>query len=343
MSDRIKGLAKLIRTYGSAKPDSFGLYLGAGVNLPPKGESAPKVYFKTYDWKQLLEALYKKNKRRLAESFEQLCQKYKNDWLGLAAELVGGLTVGVRARQVDEIIYNEIPRKDKDGRLSRRLLKQAPTLHAAIAFSTTISEQTANSWTFQRNPKIGTVVTPNYDFFFGAGWTCYQAFDDHWKVQTPFSEGVPTAEQRRVNYIHGYLPYKLKKKKEIVLTRESYRGAYAKDGFAANTLEEAIRRFNLIFLGTSFADPPLCKMLRKYKGKRRHFAIVTADTVTRASQLGVSPVVAPDYGEVAKVLAQTYCSDLSTKECRRVGLSDPDAYWKRLLAGPVKSRKKKEA
>ena len=59
--------------------------------------------------------------------------------------------------QMDEIIHDDIPRKDSYGRLSKRLLNQAPTLKAALCFTTKIREQTETSWTFERNPKIGPV------------------------------------------------------------------------------------------------------------------------------------------------------------------------------------------
>jgi hypothetical protein len=42
------------------------------------------------------------------------------------------------------------------------------------------------------------------------------------------------------------------------------------------------------------------------------------------------------------VLKEIYCAALDTKECRRVGLANPKAYWERLEDGPVKSRKKKQ-
>lgn len=200
---------QLKRAYKRAEPDSLGLYLGAGVNLlPPEWEDTHKKYYKTYNWKQLLEALYEKNKERLTDSFADLWDRYRNDWLGLASQLVGPLGVEALVDQIDDIIHGDIPRKDSYGRLSKRLLDQAPTLRAAICFSARIRERTKTSWTFERNPKIGTVITFNYDFFFGAGWTRYQSFKTHWKVRTPRSEGEPNENQPTINYIHGYVPYR---------------------------------------------------------------------------------------------------------------------------------------
>lgn len=450
---------QLKRAYKRAEPDSFGLYLGAGVNLlPPEWEDTHKKRYETYTWKQLLKALYEKNRERLTESFADLWDRYRDDWPGLASELVGPLGVEALVDQIDDIIHDDIPRKDSYGRLSKRLLDQAPTLRAAICFSARIRERTKTSWTFERNSKIGTVVTFNYDFFFGAGWTRYQAFKKHWKVQTPFSEDEPDPEQRTINYIHGYVPYrfsallrashlsdaarlafklrdardllsrylqgqfppdekrlldeydgsrapskalkgalirklnrllegeclydeqrfaqvtlteeirrrieqnpqdkdlirlnrllleaaypdeitKYRKERDLVLTQESYNDAYARNGFASRTLQKAITWYNLIFLGTSFSDEPLCNMLEKYRGKRQHFAIVKSDTeaAKRVNQLGICPVMVCKYSQIALALEKIYCSALDTAECEKVEPANSKAYWKQLVAGPVKS------
>ena len=222
--------------------------------------------------------------------------------------------------------------------ISKRLLNQAPTLRAVLCLVTKIREQTETSWTFERNPKIGTVVTTNYDFFFGAGWTRYQAFKEQWKVQTPFSEGEPDPEQRTINYIHGYVPYRFSKMKDLVLTRESYKNAYTTDGFAPRTLRKAVTRYSLIFLGSSFKDDPLCGMLEENAGVRQHFAIVKSGTEAEkvTSRLGLNLVLFQNYSQIPKVLKAVYCTDLGADDCRKVGLGNPDAYWERLEAGPVK-------
>jgi hypothetical protein len=344
MSGHIQGLDELKRVYQHADPDSIGLFLGAGVNLfPPEWRGTRKKCYETYSWRQLLEALYEKNKERLGdESFATLWDRCKDDWPGLAEKLVGSLGIGLFVDQMDKIIHNAIPRKDKYARLSKLLLDQAPTLRAAICFSAAIRERTESSWTFKRNPRIGTVITPNYDFFFGAGWTRYQAFSEHWKVQTPFSDDKPDPEQRTISYIHGYVPYRFSKKKELVLTRESYRKYYAPDRFAPHALREATKTYSLIFLGTSFSDQPLQDMLRDYPGPRQHFAIVKSDSEAdeRVRQLAICPIPVQNYSEIAAVLEDVYRSALDPDECRRVGLEGPEHYWKRLVAGPKKRRKK---
>lgn len=345
MQERLGGLDEIKVEYKAANCGSFALFLGAGVNLfPSDGGDIKKKYFETYSWKELLKALYLRNKDNSEKEdlFDSLLNKHGQDWPRLASELTKGLDVETLVSQIDSIIYGKIPRKDRYGRLSRRLLNQAPTLHGAVCFSTKIKCRTKTSWTFERNPRIGTIITSNYDFFFGAGWTSYQGFKKHWKVQTPFGKKEPKSKQRPINYIHGYLPYKQGEKKNIVFTKESYDEFYAPGGFSINALRETIRGYNIIFLGVSFIDLPLCEMLESYKGERCHFIIDKAgsDAIERAKLLGVHPVAVPKYSDIALALEEIYTSALSQKECEELGFADQQAYWDRLEKGPEKIRSK---
>lgn len=333
MSEPFEGISELKRNYKRALPNSFGLYLGAGINLSTENVRNPR--YPTHGWAGLLQALYQWNKDRLTASVAQLWEKYQlqegYDWLGLATELRGSLPVETFIAQIDEILYDGIPRGDKDARLSRRFLEQAPSLHAALCFSTRIRSRTATSWTFARNPKIAVVITSNYDFFFGAGWTRYEAFKKQWKVRTHLSDPRLACEPGTINYIHGYIPYSRAQKQEIVLTRESYEEAYAEGGFARRALWKGINEYHLIFLGTSFTDLPLRQMLKAHK--RHHYAIVTPDLAGMASELGITPVVVPRYSDIAVALKEIYCAALDSAECRTLGLENPEGYWQRLCAG----------
>lgn len=318
--------------YKAMPPDKMGLYLGAGINLSPEGIT-PR--FKTYSWEGLLHALYQKNHKRFDDSFPTLLKKHHYDWPDISEELAA--TIGSREmiEQLDEIIYSDIPRKDKYGRLSKRLLNQAPTLHAAICFSAKIKERTT-SYTFRRNEKIGAILTTNYDFFFGAGWTCYQSFKTHWKVQTPFSQMTPQPNQRPVYYIHGYLPYSTEETRDIVLTRDQYNTFYAESGFTKTTLWNFLHDYLVLFIGTSFTDKPLVDMLTTLKCEKpvRHFAIVTPELKNRVTALGVRPILIESYAQVANVLADIYCSALDEREYSGCGLRTVGEYWGRLRRGP---------
>ncbi len=329
------GLRRLRDAYQRATADSFGLFLGAGVNLPA-GEA--RARYQTYTWKGLLEALYNRNQELFAASFEELLASHAQDWVGLAEALVGAMGTEQLVEQIEALLYAGLPRQDKRGRLSVRLLNQAPSLQAAICFSSRIRARTRTSWTFERNPLIGGVITSNYDFFFGAGWTRYQAFKQQWKVHTPFSQDSPNERQRTVNYIHGYVPYRPGQKRELVLDRESYARAYASSGFARRVLKDALRDYRLLFLGTSFSDPPLREMLAQAPraDRRKHFAFVTSDRVATVEGLGLDAVEVGDYAEVAEALKRIYCRSLTPEDWRPFGLEDPESYWEVLKRGPTK-------
>jgi len=330
------GFKQLVSIYVAENADGpIGLYLGAGVNLPTRQVTKPT--FDTYSWLELLRAIYNRNMVQYCDSFEWLKNKYANDWPGLAEALVGQMSVEKLVDEIDLLFYHGLPRKDKYGRLSKRMLDQAPTLHAAICFIARIKEK----WTFEPNPKVRTVITPNYDFFFGAGWTRYQTFHDHWKVMTPFSQDEPDPTQRTINYIHGYVPYKLDRRKELVLTRESYRNAYRKNGFARRVLEHAARDCHLIFIGTSFGDKPVIEILKNAKKKShrmQHFVIDKSPHPERRAmfeEVGITPIIVEDYAEIATVLEKLYYAGLEKNGWEKFGLTNA-AYWERLKVGPEK-------
>jgi len=345
MSKTIDGYLQLESAYREARPDSFGLFLGAGVNKPTEEwDSSRKLPHRTYAWEELLRELcdrYGTRHGAAFRSFEDLKKTHGRDWLTMADALVGSLDVDTFVARIDKIIYAGMSRSDKDRRLAKAILDQAPTLHAAICFSTKIKKGSGDKkWTFERNPKVATVMTTNYDYFFGAGWTRYEAFKGQWSVQTPFpSDGRPDALEMKpgtVNYIHGYVPYKLKEKRALVLDKSSYDQAYAKGGFARRMLREGLSKYRFIFLGISFDDKELVRALKECNGKQ-HFAIVKDGLPKRISNLGVVPVVVNSFADVGRVLKNVYCSGIPRSWRSNTRLS-PDGYWQRVVDGKLRKR-----
>jgi hypothetical protein len=158
---------------------------------------------------------------------------------------------------------------------------------------------------------------------------------------TPFSEGEPGPTQRAINYIHGYIPYKLNRREELVLTRESYKSAYRKNGFARKVLENAVQECNLIFIGTSFGDKPVNQILKDAKKKshrKQHFVIEKSpdnEKLASFEELGVIPIIVEDFAEIATVLEALYYAGLEKSGWEKFGLSNAD-YWERLKVGPEK-------
>jgi hypothetical protein len=187
--DDIPGFSELKHCYRRAAEDEMALFLGAGVNLPVDGGVKN---FKTYSWAGLLKAIYLHVADKHTESFEEIKDHCKGDWELLATEVTKPIkSQTARIEQIDSLLYKDFKRAQKYYRAPRYVFDHAPNLHAAICFSAKIKARNITAkggvnWTFKRNPKIGAVITTNYDFFFCAGWTNYQSFRSHWKVSTPF-------------------------------------------------------------------------------------------------------------------------------------------------------------
>ncbi|UCG48809.1 MAG: SIR2 family protein [Phycisphaerales bacterium] len=364
-ADHSYGIKTLKSDYKNAADNTFGLYLGAGVNLYPPGwnKHYPKSCgepFPVYAWKDLLRKLYQANEHRPRIRFDTLAQKHEpdQDWPGLAQDVCKGMQDAEITKSLDQIIYSCMSRESKYKQSRKCFLDQAPTLHAAICFATAIKEKKPDhvKSRFQRNRRVEIVITPNYDYFFGAGWTLYEAFKKQWCHQTPYKQSARKyREQGLICSIHGYLPYdpKTDRDRKIVLTRDSYKKAYAsptvqtggwttyeqarsEGKFADYVLWKAINEYQLIFIGTSFIDKPLCNMLAAYKGKRRHFAIVRKsenELIERVNRLGITPVMVKEFIEVPDRLRGVYCAGLNDDDRKKAGFDKPTDYWERLWLG----------
>jgi hypothetical protein len=332
------GFEELSHTYATAANNSFCLYVGAGANLlPPELKGMRQLPFQMYSWRDLVRAFYEKNIPHRTPSFEELAAKHMEDLASVATEIknAASLTEEDVAIQVTEILYNKLVDLDKYHRIPRSLLGQAPTLYAAICFSSLIRQRRGKIWVFGRNPKVGSIITTNYDVYFAGGWTLFQAFKKFWTIQSPQSAVAPKTGQGTITFIHGIAPLKEgKRKSTIVFTKESYKAAYAPDGFAYQVMSEALHKYNVIFMGTSFGDEPLCLLLESCDPKRRHFAIVTEENALTASRLGVIPVLVQDFSQATTVLKDLYCTNLEPTEPERVGLGSTKAYWEQLVRGP---------
>jgi hypothetical protein len=337
------GLKRLIDHYLQADDGSIALFLGAGVNLPC---GDVRVRYKTYTWGSLLKALCSKNQHLLPHTFQELSSKFENNWIAIADLLYERVGEDPLIEQIDQLFYSDIPRGDSlYRRLSKKFWDQAPTLQAAVAFCSEIKPKTPekSSWRFKRNRKIGKVITTNYDFFFGAGWTRYEGFYDHWKVDTPFSSKDPNEDQAPIEYIHGYLPYIKEKEKKsetrgLVLSQGSYDKYYQEGEFAAKSLRAAISNYSLIFVGLSLTDPPLIKMLKEISHGDRppHFAIVPQGEVENAAELGVNPIEINEFSQIKDTLKTVYCSGITPEDCEHYGFEHAQQYWDRLLIGKIK-------
>jgi len=335
-TDTEAGLQLLKSTYCEAENGTIALFLGAGVNLPT--EKVKTTKYSVYSWEKLLEALHEECRAYNAHSFETIMERWKT-WPARASAIRGSLCEEEFARRIEGLIYIGLTRRDDRARLPKMVLAQAPSLRAAICFASAIDRKTKKMWTFRRNPKVSAVVTTNYDCFFGAGWTLYQAFHKQWKVHTWRSAFVDadSADQRGMIYhLHGYIPYRKRPARDVVLTQETYARNYAASGFAAQVLQSVSDTCTLVFLGFSFDDEAVCNVLRRRTGRQPSFAFVRKPDDGRLAQLAdldIAPIPVERYGDIAPQLELVYLSGLSDDEARGVKLTKKSDYWQRLWLG----------
>jgi len=331
MTRHVSGYTELEMQYRTAGPDSFGLYLGGGVNLPVPGIRA---HHAMTSWTGLIERLYELNKASMTHPFEMLAIHYGEDWAGLLDAVQNGMGDSARASQIEALLYHEI---ERDGPcIDTHVLDGAPTLQAALGFSAQVCGGGGEApWGFQRNRRIGMVITPNIDEFYAAGWGCYGGLRDQWAIQTPFEKAELAPPRRPIYYLHSYIPFKREQapsNHRLAISRQARSLIYAPGGYVRGVLAMALRHLRLIFLGTSFNDPALAAALRE-SPRGRHFAIVRAHHVERVRELGVLPVVVSDHSQVPLLLATIYCAGLDPAEIGRYGFRNAAEYWERLFRG----------
>jgi len=137
---------------------------------------------------------------------------------------------------------------------------------------------------------------------------------------------------------------------ELVMSTESYRAAYSDEngsqGFAAKTLVHFLTRFPTLFIGVSFNDGLLVKILRSLVGRDKpwHFALVKQEESPQVreclSGTKVSPIFYPDHEQVPTILEQIYRVGLepvihvplekNRKQIDRKSISR-DRYWDVLM------------
>lgn len=133
----------------------------------------------------------------------------------------------------------------------------------------------------------------------------------------------------------------------LVLTSESYRQAYSRDGFANKTLNYFLGEFSTLFIGVSFEDECLVEKLQSLYalGKPKHFALVHQDSSDkihkRLEDVNISLIIYPQHSQIPLLLRKIYMSPLESEievpcERQRYEIYDhkkisSDGYWELLM------------
>ena len=238
---------------------------------------------------------------------------------------------------------------DMDKRLPMAYLNNASTLNAVIAFCSKIRAIRKHPC-YSKNDKVHAVLTLNYDCFLEAGATQkYNAgrFKPRVTNEPPDREG-----QLPVYHIHGYIPYGGRKPAHnLILTEQSYKAAYNKDGRAREIIDEFLSKYSVIFVGVSFDDECLVQRLEHLANEERaklHFALlkqgVQGKILKRLVSAKVFPIIYSCHEQIPMILRYIYQLglpgttniDIETKINKKfkpvgkVKLST-DIYWELLL------------
>ncbi len=338
-----RNLDQLRELYRTSGEKEIALFLGAGVN----GGSWATKHPACASWPELLKTLGKCFQRE--DHFnKKALNATGNDWINSASRLLDGLDRVEVAKAIDYFIYAgmfstpagrmKTPRKHRV--MKWTILKQMPTLCAAVCFSAAIGPHPAKARSMRRNPKIARVLTTNYDFFFGSSWPRYTSMKRSWWPATRTSTGSRFESAGPIVYLHGYLPYSGAREVDVVITQDDYDLAYspsggADGGFARNQLADAVDRYHLIFIGFSFSDDYVCKVLRRSTSQNKAFAFLHESesvAIRAAEDAGVIPVVLKSWKQLPNKLRGLYCSGLTQCELKRTERTGAE-YWAALQSG----------
>lgn len=331
----------LLEAYASSAPGKFGLFIGAGVNLPVERNIEQR--FPALSWEGLLRSIHEASPNSETETFEAIRARCNGAWVPIAGEILGQHSEEDVAQLIDDLLYAGHTRGDKYRRLSRHFLQQAPVLHAAIAFTATVKAFSERGPTFKRNPRVGRVLTTNYDFFFGAGWTRYETFKAHWQIRTQLTPAdTQPSSKGCLDYLHGYLPYAAKNREGrspgLVLKPTAYERYYADEGRSRLMLREALETTRMLMLGLSLDDAYLLDELAAQDSSHRgrHFIVThkeSQSTIRAANAVGVQPVVVESYADIPPLLELIYARGLARDGQSASGVVNAQQHWRHLMDG----------
>jgi hypothetical protein len=354
----------LFRTYDSVP--QIGLFLGAGVT---KTSGVPLYYKMTLELCQraIKEKWLKSNTppeaiEFLEEQAKRVEQNEDETAKGLASfqitpeEIALFLTQYLEDRtklspMLYKTLYKNIKKlKPKSRMISRETWKNNMTLNSVISFC---AQLPADSKKPELNPKVGGILTTNYDFIVEASFNGKfrkELMEPITKLGSP--EFRKETKLLPVYHIHGYVSYNLPKKQQdydtsseypqevkaldlLIAEGDYFHRFYDPLGFSTFVALNFLNRFPCLFIGTSMKDRNIRRFLYHLEKERRemvkkrkenktvkpkHFAILpttgtSQDSFTDAIlwSYGISAIWIRGFDEINTILKQLYCYPINKK------------------------------
>lgn len=262
--------------------------------------------------------------------------------------------------------------------LSRSFLTVAPTLNAVAAFCARLRGRVQIAkdvrYDIGSNPRVRAVLTSNYDPFLEAAFST-KFIKPLLKPVAAYGSHVGNLAQIPVFHIHGYVPHPAQRQRlgrkplvaRLVLSRDDYARAWDSSNAFGTTMTPQIhflRHYTILFVGFSFADKYVCKLLEKIRleysqpptsDRKQHFAMIPISLFKQHGnnyfrRIGVRPIVYKHHQDVPSLLGDLYLSALtkeypagevplawvnrhSHKVLQQHGsVLKPDQYWQALLS-----------
>lgn len=314
----------------------IALYTGAGVSW------SDSLKFGVGLWDNLVRNILVSDKNISPGTIKEFDETDWKDQPWEMAEWVAGKIGNSRKfkRRITALVQKEENFQKKYKLLSGEFLKNARTLNTTVAFCADlaagkITKGKNGQWSavYQRsiNRRIHAVVTSNYDpFLEAASSTMFRK-----PILKPVAaQGSSTGSLMEIPvfHIHGYVefPAKFLKQKtikrkpfvEAVITTSDYKSAWRSDNvfnFTMGPQIHILRHYTVLFIGFSFRDEWVRKLLKDLNTERRkrkdrlfHYAIMKkADADEKVSQylekvLGVKLIIIDDFPQIKDLLSHLY-------------------------------------
>lgn len=227
-----------------------------------------------------------------------------------------------------------------NGQLNGTFVRAASTLSAVAAFCGQLTGRITNPkvenptrvhFRTSANHRIQAILTANYDCFLETAASNFYR-KSPLKPVTALGSLAGITSRIPVFHIHGYVPHPFYKREnreqiidDLIITRQDYEKYWKTDDVFGTTMGPQIhyfRYFTVLFVGFSFTDEYVCKLLQRvYKdylshSGHTHFALLQTQKVQEKGisffqNMGITPIEYKEHDEIPSILGQIYKTGLA--------------------------------